>query len=114
MEQLALALAFIIELLAFIGFAALGLLLPVPRPAQLGLCVILLVALIAFWGRYMAPRAANPLPLPLYYAAKALVYIPACFMILKLYADGSGIIFGAAIVLNELALYKHNAARLSR
>jgi hypothetical protein len=114
MEQLTLGLAFLLELTAFIGFAALGLLLPAPHALQLGLCMILLLALLAFWGRYMAPRAVKPLSLPRYYAVKAAIYGLAGFMLFRLYGPNTGIIFSAATILNELALYKHNAARLAR
>jgi hypothetical protein len=114
MEVLGLTLAFILELIAFIGFAALGLLAPVPRLAQLGLCLILLSGLLVFWGRYMAPRAPKPFSLNAYYFAKALVYAPAAFMLDKLYSHDTGIIFATAALLNEAALYKHNATRLRK
>ena len=109
---MALGLAFILEIIFFIGFAALGLLLPVPHVVQLALCAALLIVLFVFWGKYMAPRAPNPLPLKFYYTAKVLVYGPAAFMIFRLYGQGTGIALVVAGILNELALHKHNATRL--
>jgi len=114
MELLALGLAFILELIAFIGFAALGLLVPVPRLAQLGLSAVLLIGLMLFWGAYMAPRAPKPLPTREYYIVKLFIYSLAAGMLYRLYGPDTGIFFAAAVILNELALYKHNAERTGR
>jgi hypothetical protein len=112
MEPLGLLLAFILELIAFIGFAALGLLVPAARPVQLSICAALLIGLVVFWGKYMAPRATKPLSLKAYYLVKALVYGPAAYMVYTLYGHDTGIIFAVAVMLNEAALSKHNADRL--
>lgn len=114
MEQVMFGLAFILEIMAFVGFSALGLLVPAPHFVQLGLCALLFVVLVAFWGRFMAPRATHPLPLRAYYAVKTVIYGAAAFMIARLYGQDTGIIFTIALILNELALYKHNAERLKQ
>jgi hypothetical protein len=112
MEQVMLGLAFILEIMAFVGFSALGLLAPAPRLVQLGVCLVLFAALVLFWGRFMAPRSTHPLPLKPYYIAKLIIYGSAAYMIIKLYGQGTGAAFTIALILNELALFKYNAERI--
>jgi Protein of unknown function (DUF2568) len=111
MKNFALAAAFILELVAFIGFASSSFLLPLDMPLQIIMFVILLSALVVFWGRFMAPRAPKKLKPVLYYLAKASIYIVAAYTLFQITENVFGVLFIATVVIDEAILFKHNEGR---
>lgn len=107
MKLLALALAFILELIAFGSFAALGLLAPGGKIVRGALVVVLLGIVVTFWALYMAPQSPMKLDGTLYYVAKATIYLIAA---IPLYVLGQPLWAGAfvlAILIDEAILYAY-------
>jgi len=111
MKSLLLALAFLLEIVAFISFAAFGYTFPIDNWLKLVLFIVLLVALITFWSLFMAPKAPNKLnPLP-YYFAKAIIYTISAITIFATKGVGLGITFVALALADELSLFRHNLSK---
>lgn len=111
MRPLALAVAFLLELIAFCAFAGAGFLLPGGRAAQWVAALVLFAALIAFWGLFMAPRAARKLGTAQYYAAKLGIYAVAAAVIVAFVGVPFGAAFGIAALLDEAILFAQNRGR---
>ncbi|HSW66770.1 MAG TPA: YrdB family protein [Bacillota bacterium] len=108
MKPIALALAFILELVAFIQFASIGQLLRA-GPILHGILFIgLISAVLVFWSVFMAPKAPKKLHGDAYYVAKTLIYAVAATAIYRLHGPGWGGAFIFAALLDEAVLYKHN------
>jgi hypothetical protein len=109
MQLLALAMAFIIELVVFVSFAALGTLAPGTDVQRWVLFGVLLAGVVTFWGMYMAPKAPRKLRGKAYYGTKAAVYICAAIAIGLIqgvvWAGG----FIAVFLIDEAILYKPKA-----
>ena len=111
MQVLALTLAFLLELIAFVSFACIGLLLKAGGAVHIALGLILFVLLITFWSMYMAPRAAHKLkPVP-YYIAKSVIYSVSALTIFTQATATWGVIFIVLVLVDEIALFRHNLAR---
>jgi hypothetical protein len=110
MKNVALTLAFLLELVAFIAFAALGYLLPTGGIVKLVAFVVLLVLVITFWSVYMAPRAPHKLKGVQYHGAKAIVYVLAAVAIFARETPFLAVLFLVAYAVDEVALRKHNLA----
>ena len=111
MQTLLLALAFLLEIAAFIGFAAFGYVFPLDSWLKVVLFIILFAALIIFWSVFMAPKAPKKLnPLP-YYLAKAPIYVLAAITIFATQGTSLGVTFAVLAILDELLLFKHNLSQ---
>ncbi len=111
MKFISLSAAFILELIAFVGFASAGFLLPVSNVFHIISFVVLLSILIVFWSLYMAPHASQKFSVVPYYVAKLLIYAIAAFMLLESKGAAICIIFILVFLTDELLLFKHNAAK---
>jgi hypothetical protein len=107
----ALAVAFLLELIAFCAFAGAGFLLPGGLAVQWVAAIALFVALIAFWGRFMAPRAARQLGGAPYYAAKLCIYAVSAAVIVAFGGVPLGAAFGIAALLDETLLFAQHRGR---
>ena len=114
MRALALLLAFLLELLAVAGVATLG-------PALFGTgvpgwvaFVVLLVAVIAFWARYMAPRSPRRLRPPWYYVAQAVVFAIAAGSLVLTVGWWAGVVFAVLAIVDDLMLRRPPDADLPR
>ena len=99
-------LAFIIELIAFIGFASASLLLPLQPVFQIIIGVILFIALITFWGIFMSPRASKKFGKKHYYLAKVVIYTIASVTIVNFWGMGFGLLFIATALVDEIVLLR--------
>ena len=84
-KSLNLLLAFLLELVAVIGFSCIGFLIPYPTTLQSIISLLLLVCLILFWGRFMAPKAPKRVGLIAYYTIKSIIYCVAAVSIFHFY-----------------------------
>lgn len=112
--MLALALAFLLELVAFGYFAAVSFTFDLAKPVQIALFVVLLGALITFWSIFMAPRAVKKFKPFAYYVAKAVVYGVSAYAIYQLASPKWFWIFVVCAVLDDIVLFKHNLEQPSR
>lgn len=108
MQALLLALAFLLEIVAFIAFSAFGYVFPLPGWAQLALFIVLFVALVSFWGVYMAPKAPKKLDLIPYYIAKAVIYGISAVTIFVTRGPAPCSTFVVLALLDEALLFRHN------
>lgn len=106
MQLLFLAVAFILELIAFAAFAAVGYLLPIHATLQLLVATILLILVVAFWGLYMAPKAPRKLEKRAYYLAKFSVYGISAIALLNLMSPEAAVGFTVAVAIDEAYLIK--------
>lgn len=106
MKQIALAAAFVLELLAFVNFARLGLWLPGGKVMQLAASLALFGVLVWFWSNYMAPKAAHRLERPAYYAAKAVIYVLAAVVLAFQNSWLWGGVFAVAVIADEAILFE--------
>jgi hypothetical protein len=79
-KSLNLLLAILLELVAVIGFSCIGFLIPYPTTLQIIISLLLLVCLILFWGRFMAPKAPKRVGLIAYLHNKKR-YLLYCYSI---------------------------------
>jgi hypothetical protein len=108
MQGIALTLAFLLEIVAFIAFAAAALFLPGGSAVHIAVGAVLLGAVIGFWGMYMAPKAPHKFAAPRYYTAKSLIYTVAAITLFMQASIAAGAWFVALALLDEAFLYKHN------
>ncbi|HVS58524.1 MAG TPA: DUF2568 domain-containing protein [Candidatus Saccharimonadales bacterium] len=108
MQALLLALAFVLEIVAFIAFSAFGYVFPLPEWAHLALFAVLFVALVSFWGVYMAPKAPKKLDLIPYYIAKAIIYTVSAVTIFFTRGAAPCSTFMLLALLDEALLFRHN------
>jgi hypothetical protein len=111
MRNLNLTLAFLLEIVAFIGFAAVGFLLPVDTLFQIISVVLLFALLVVFWGRYMSPKAPKKVNLAAYYVIKFVIYAVAAFTLFHFYGQFESILFFAASLVNDSLLFKYNKSQ---
>ena len=109
-----LALAFILELVAFVGFAAIAFCLHYPVILQLIMAIALFVGLIVFWSFYMAPKAVKKFSPVYYYIAKVIIYAIATFAMFRLWGATFAIVFVILAIIDEATLYRHNLATSNR
>lgn len=108
MHNLNLILAFVIEIVAFIGFAAISFLLPIETLFQAIGAIVLFALLVIFWSRFMSPKATKKVGLATYYLIKFILYGIAALTIFYLYGRFEGILFFTIALLNDLLLFKYN------
>jgi len=108
MRTIHLALAFLLELIALLGFAGVGFLFPVAPLLQIVISLVLFALLVVFWGRYMSPKAPKKVNLTAYYLIKFAIYAVATFTIFHLYGYFGSILFFAASLLNDGLLFSYN------
>jgi hypothetical protein len=106
MKHLALALAFFLELVAFVGFACLGYLLDVTSIYKIIMFIILFVLVISFWSVYMAPRAPHKLSGAHYYLCKSAIYLVAAVSIYGIKTPALSASFLIAFAIDELVIYQ--------
>lgn len=112
MRSLNLFLAFIIEIVAFVSFAAIGFLLPTSVVFQIISALALFTLLVIFWGKYMSPRAPKKVGLKLYYLVKFTLYAVAAVSLFYKYGQLYTIIFAALSIFNEATLFNYNKSQL--
>ncbi|HJP81125.1 MAG TPA: YrdB family protein [Candidatus Saccharimonadales bacterium] len=105
-----LLLAFLLELVAVVGFACLSFLLPINPIFQVIASVLLLVGVVVFWGQFMAPKAPRRVDLVAYYIIKSVIYCAAAVTIFHFYSLTPALIFLIIAVINEATLYSHTRA----
>ena len=111
MQAILLTLAFILEIVAFISFAAFGYVFPVDNWLKIVLFVLLFALLIVFWSLFMAPKAPKKFsPLP-YYLAKTPIYAVSAITIFVTQGTSWGLTYVALAFVDELLLFKHNLAQ---
>lgn len=111
MQSLFLALAFLLEIVAFIAFASFGYVFPLSGWLQIVLFGVLFITLIVFWSVCMAPKAPKKFsPLP-YYIAKAIIYAISAITIFATQSTGLGVTFAVLALLDEALLFRHNLAQ---
>lgn len=111
MKSFGLGVAFVLEIIAFISFASLGLLFPVGHILQILLSVFLFVVLIIFWSVFMAPKAPQKLKLVPYYISKFIIYSLAAVYIFERQKPIIGVLFVIAALIDEKVLFEHNTSR---
>lgn len=102
-----LAVAFILELIAFVFFSRAGEIFLAGKSLAIISFVFLFFIVIAFWGTYMAPRAARKLPRFWHCTAKAFIYGVAAISLGNLEGLGFASCFIFVAAVNELLLRKH-------
>ena len=107
-QPVALALAFLLELIAFAFFAATPFTFQINRSPQALAAAVLLVLILGFWGRYMAPKASKRFGLPTYDLCKVWLYTVSAYSILSLIGTPYFVAFVAAALLDESMLFTHN------
>lgn len=108
MHNFNLILAFLLEIIAFISFSAISFLLPVETLFQVIGAIVLFALLVAFWSRFMSPRASRKVNHTTYYLIKFIIYAIAAFAIFYLYGQFESILFFIVALLNDLLLFNHN------
>jgi uncharacterized protein DUF2568 len=111
MRNLNLALAFLLEIVAFLGFAATGLLLPIDTLFQIISIILLFALLIVFWSRFMSPRAPKKVNLATYYLIKFVIYGIAAFTIFNFFGQFESILFFTVFLLNDSLLFTYNKSQ---
>ncbi len=100
-----LLLAFILELIAFFAFAALAFVFELNTIIQIVMYILLLVLVIAFWSRFMSPRASKKLQGQKYYASKAVIYLIAAFVLFNTVNVTVAVLFIVIWLIDELLVY---------
>lgn len=102
-----LTLAFLLEVVAFGGFAYVTDLF-VADPSQPNiLWLVLIIALVIFWSLFMAPKASRRLPWRYYYPVKAIIYAIAAVSIAWHLNITLSLIFAAAALITDVLLYPY-------
>lgn len=107
-----LLLAFILEVIALFGFAGLGFLLPVSSPWRGVASLLLFIALVIFWGRFMAPTSSKKVGLRAYYIAKYIIYTLAAVTLAYVYTPFLSLGFMVISIINDAMLFGYNKQRL--
>ena len=107
MKYLALAVAFILELIAFGYIATIGIFVPADQAVRIAVGVGLLVAVVVFWAMFMAPQAARRLRGATYVIVKLVIYTIAALAIAKLYDIRYGVIFMIVTVVDEIVVARY-------
>src|SRR4051812_36168080 len=97
--------AFLLELIAFFAFAGLALILGLNPIIQIVVYVLILSLLIAFWSRFMSPRAPNKLTVRKYYVSKAVIYFIAAFALFNIINPTVSLIFIVVWLTDETLIY---------
>ncbi|HSX17714.1 MAG TPA: YrdB family protein [Patescibacteria group bacterium] len=110
MKTVALTLAFLLEIVAFIGFATIGYAFDLNSAMHVVLFFVLLALVTVFWGLFMAPKAPKKFHASNYYMAKLVIYGIATASLLSNNGPGASALFIVAAIVDEAILYKHNLA----
>lgn len=108
MQSFNLTVAFILEIIAFLGFVCIGFLFPLHEFIQFGLSIILLCGLVVVWGNFMSPKAPKKVSLSNYYLIKGIIYGIATLVIFQTYSQTAGVLFIFITAVNEAMLYSYN------
>ncbi|WAC53577.1 DUF2568 domain-containing protein [Gordonia sp. SL306] len=107
MYYLVALLVFLVELVAVGAFASLGLAWCGTGVLGWVATVVLLVAVIAFWSLFMAPKAPRRFPTVPYYLAKVVIYLAAAYALYRA-APIAAMIFVIVAVISEPLFHRHN------
>lgn len=108
MKWIFLALAFVLEVIAWVAFSAVGYTLHISSGLKLGMFIVLFVAMIGFWAVFMAPKSSRKFGTKAYYVAKTLIYAVSAYVIFQSKGVKLGALFVALTLLSEAVLCKHN------
>jgi hypothetical protein len=108
MKATALAIAFLLELVAFVFFAGVSFTLHFGISVQIVVAVLLFVLLIAFWSIYMAPKAPRKVGIVAYYIYKSCIYAVSAYSLYAFVGLTALIVFVIAVALDEIILFRHN------
>lgn len=100
------ALGFIVEIVAWVGFAAVAFWISSGIIAWI-LAIILFALVVGFWSVWMAPKAPRKFGAPMYYVCKILIYAVAAVVLWR-WNNAWAIAFVVATLLSEPFLYQHN------
>ena len=104
-KNIALTIALLLELVAFVSFASVSFLFPVNNALHITLFVVLMMVVITFWSAFMAPRARRRFIASKYYPAKLIIYAISAVAISGIEGLGLSVSFVAAVVIDELLLH---------
>ncbi|GAB92592.1 YrdB family protein [Gordonia rhizosphera] len=102
--------AFVLELVAWGAVASLGLVFAGTGVIGWLVSVVILIAVVGFWGVFMAPKAAHRLPMVPYYVVKAIIYLVAAYAIFRA-SPVWALVFVVAVVITEPLFYRHNTGQ---
>jgi hypothetical protein len=106
MRGIALALAFLLELAAWAGFASVAMVFGLPKLPETILYMVLLCVVVTFWGLYMSPKAPHQLGSIKHLTVKMVIYsIAAISIFLNLTPVLAGIL-AAVAAADEIILWK--------
>lgn len=108
MKWIFLALAFVLEVIAWVAFSSLPFIFDISDTVQVIMAVVLLIAIIAFWAMYMAPKSSRKFGTKAYYVAKTLIYAVSAYVIFQSKGVKLGALFVVLTLISEVVLYKHN------
>lgn len=102
-----LMLAFLLEIVAFGGFALVTELFLSDASKPNYAWFALLIVLVIFWSLFMSPKAIRRLPWRYYYPVKALIYAVAAVSIAWHLNIAIGLIFAVAALVTDALLYPY-------
>ena len=102
MGGLVLLVAFLLELVAIAAVASLGFLLPFVAFVQDIAVLALGIAVVAFWGAFMAPQAKHRFPQTVYYIVKAGIYSIAAFALYNHGYTVASVVFIIVSIVDEI------------
>lgn len=108
MKLFHLTLAFILEIIAFISFAAIVLFFPAGKLWHVAWYVSLFIILICFWGIYMSPKALKRFSGANYYIIKSIIYLVSTISLYQYKGKIYAIVFVVLFLLNEYFLHREN------
>jgi hypothetical protein len=108
MKYIALGLAFLIELVAFVSFSCLGLFINTSRLFHIVVVICLFVAITLFWNLFMAPRAPHKFRIRFYYLTKLVIYALASYVLLHTLNSIWCAVFIICALVDDVTLYRHH------
>lgn len=102
-----LMLAFLLEIVAFGGFALVTELFLADASKPNYAWFVLLIALVIFWSLFMSPKAIRRLPWRYYYPVKAVIYVVAAVSIAWHLNIAIGLIFAVPALVTDVLLYPY-------
>lgn len=106
MQLIALAMALLLEVFAFVGFAGLSFFLPYGETVRAVVLILLLALLTAFWAVFMAPKSKRKISGTPYFVAKSVVFVLGAIGLTNFWWFGYSVIFLALFVADEFILAK--------
>ncbi|HSX46105.1 MAG TPA: YrdB family protein [Candidatus Saccharimonadia bacterium] len=106
MKGLALLVAFLLEIVAFLSFSWLGSLFNFKGWSSLVLFFVLLALLTVFWSVFMAPKAPRRIKPPAYFIIKAVIYALAASVLWEKQNPAFAVGFVALSLIDEVIIFK--------